>query len=292
MALGGCILLLDEADVFLYVFSSRLERLSANTLIRAKRSGENITRNGLVSVFLRVLEYYAGILFLTTNRVGSFDEAFRSRIHLSLYYPPLSKESTTKIWTMNLDRLEKSGRLAFNRKKIMDFADKQFQRGTRWNGRQIRNAFQTAISLAEYDQTKKLVLNPSDVPAKPKLTKDHFKKVAKASAEFDDYVKDVMGGRDYAEQAAIEEVRRDSFGIDSSPSQPKIRVMRGPISTPSKAGLSVNGDSDDEAKESRRDKERKMRRDKGREKEKMGSAKRGKGSAAAVSSSDDSGASD
>jgi hypothetical protein len=29
-------------------------------------------------VFLRVLEYYAGILFLTTNRVGDFDEALAS----------------------------------------------------------------------------------------------------------------------------------------------------------------------------------------------------------------------
>src|SRR4051794_28771603 len=30
------------------------------------------------------MEYYAGILFLTTNRVGDFDEAFTSRIHVSL----------------------------------------------------------------------------------------------------------------------------------------------------------------------------------------------------------------
>lgn len=46
----GCILLLDEADVFL-----------------ASRRREDFTRNGLVAAFLRVLEYYAGILFLTTN---------------------------------------------------------------------------------------------------------------------------------------------------------------------------------------------------------------------------------
>lgn len=40
-------------------------------------------------VFLRTLEYYAGILFLTTNRVALFDDAFKSRIHMSLYYPAL-----------------------------------------------------------------------------------------------------------------------------------------------------------------------------------------------------------
>lgn len=67
--LWDCVLLLDEADVFL-----------------SQRSQLDMKRNALVSVFLRVLEYYNGLLFLTTNRVGTIDEAFKSRIHLSLYY--------------------------------------------------------------------------------------------------------------------------------------------------------------------------------------------------------------
>src|SRR6202012_1302752 len=48
----GAILLLDEADVFL-----------------EQRSIHDIHRNALVSIFLRLLEYFQGILFLTTNRV-------------------------------------------------------------------------------------------------------------------------------------------------------------------------------------------------------------------------------
>jgi AAA+ superfamily predicted ATPase len=48
----GAILLLDEADVFL-----------------EKRNMQDIHRNALVSIFLRQLEYFQGILFLTTNRV-------------------------------------------------------------------------------------------------------------------------------------------------------------------------------------------------------------------------------
>lgn len=60
-----------------------------------------------VVVFLRVLEYYQGILFLTTNRVGAFDEAFKSRIHISLYYPELAKPQSLKIWEMNLARARK-----------------------------------------------------------------------------------------------------------------------------------------------------------------------------------------
>ncbi|RTE72687.1 hypothetical protein BHE90_012906 [Fusarium euwallaceae] len=74
----GCILFLGEADIF----------LSARELMDFKR-------NGLVAV-LRVLEYYTGILFPTTNRIDDFDEAFASRVHMSLYYPKLDEEKTPK----------------------------------------------------------------------------------------------------------------------------------------------------------------------------------------------------
>ena len=77
----NAILLLDEADVFL-----------------EERSLHELERNKLVSIFLRVLEYYEGIMFLTTNRVQTFDAAFQSRIHISLDYPELSIESRKQIW--------------------------------------------------------------------------------------------------------------------------------------------------------------------------------------------------
>lgn len=77
----NAILLLDEADVFL-----------------EERSLHEIERNKLVSIFLRVLEYYEGIMFLTTNRVQTFDAAFQSRIHISLDYPELSIESRKQVW--------------------------------------------------------------------------------------------------------------------------------------------------------------------------------------------------
>ena len=75
------ILLLDEADVFL-----------------ACRQDGHTQLNALVSVFLRELEQYDGILFLTTNRVQSFDEAMISRIHLALKYEPLKKDARIAIW--------------------------------------------------------------------------------------------------------------------------------------------------------------------------------------------------
>ena len=77
----GAVLLLDEADIFL-----------------ERRSVHDLQRNALVSIFLRLLEYFQGILFLTTNRVETFDEAFQSRIHIALRYNDLDKKARRVIW--------------------------------------------------------------------------------------------------------------------------------------------------------------------------------------------------
>jgi SpoVK/Ycf46/Vps4 family AAA+-type ATPase len=69
------VLLLDEADVFM-----------------RKRSLDHAS-NTHITMFLRMLEYYRGIMFLTTNRVNDFDPAMQSRIHLAIKYPPLSVSS-------------------------------------------------------------------------------------------------------------------------------------------------------------------------------------------------------
>ncbi|GMF73077.1 unnamed protein product [Aspergillus oryzae] len=147
--LWDCILLLDEADVFL-----------------SERVSSDLNRNALVPVFLRVLDYYSGILFLTTNRVGTIDEAFKSRIHISPYYPYLDLGQTEKIWEVNLDRLaaieeeHDGGRkpLSIDCEGILAFVKKHFTKSEngkgRWNGRQIRNVFLIASALAHYERTR------------------------------------------------------------------------------------------------------------------------------------------
>jgi hypothetical protein len=91
----GAILLLDEADVFLEA-----------------RQPHDIHRNSLVSVFLRLTEYYQGILFLTTNRVETFDEAFQSRIHMGIRYENLEAKARKKIWQHHIGKVEQMGREA------------------------------------------------------------------------------------------------------------------------------------------------------------------------------------
>lgn len=74
------VLLFDEADVLL-----------------AKRT-ENLERSAIVSVFLRLLDYYKGVLFMTSNRGEIIDKAVKSRITMWVDYPELSDETRQKIW--------------------------------------------------------------------------------------------------------------------------------------------------------------------------------------------------
>ncbi|KAK0672652.1 putative ATPase [Cercophora samala] len=195
-----CVLLLDEADVFL-----------------AKREKGDIQRNSLVSVFLRVLEYYSGVIILTTNRVGEFDEAFRSRIHISLYYPKLSQKSAKEIWQRNMTRLKGSGiDMDVEEEKIERFIDQHWERNKnkpsrRWNGRQMKNAFQTAIALANWDFYEG---GDNATLTRPLLQVGHFIRVAQTSAHFDDYIRDIHGFPEeedpYSIIAGRDELRQDS----------------------------------------------------------------------------------
>jgi hypothetical protein len=149
-------------------------------------------------VFLRVLEYYAGVLFLTTNRVGGFDEAFTSRIHVSLYYPELSKDKTVEVFKINMNMINER----FEAKErtividdIITFASDHYNNHplARWNARQIRNACQTALALAEFEaqgNNTETVLKPN---ALVHLKVSHFQTVQKAYLEFAEYMNSLYG---------------------------------------------------------------------------------------------------
>ncbi|PYI11089.1 P-loop containing nucleoside triphosphate hydrolase protein [Aspergillus sclerotiicarbonarius CBS 121057] len=123
----GAVLLLDEADVFLEA-----------------RNSTDLARNELVSIFLRLLEYYEGILFLTSNRAENLDPAFESRIHVSLRYPELNLSSRRQIWSQFLG------------KDLEAFASAELDELARvpLNGRQIKNVLITAHLLARERGTK------------------------------------------------------------------------------------------------------------------------------------------
>ncbi|KAK5636104.1 hypothetical protein RRF57_011817 [Xylaria bambusicola] len=208
------VLLIDEADVFL-----------------AERTKEDFVRNSLVAVFLRMMEYYAGVLFLTTNRVGVFDEAFTSRIHISLYYPPLDEKSTLQIFEKNWDRVnaqyKKVGRIInINISEITHFALEYYNNNKegRWNGRQIRNAFQSALALAELDAWgTDDSLDDINKSRPVVLGRKSFDTVAKSYKGFTSYLKQVYGA-DFARRARENLWRFDAFGAPRMPNNLNTRL--------------------------------------------------------------------
>ena len=124
------VILLDEADVFM-----------------AERNPNDIHRNELVSIFLRELEYFRGIIFLTTNLYHTIDTAFRSRVSLHLLFKPLGAPARETVWRKFLQRLpDRSQKLLADQSggeasaKPLD--DEDIKELSLWqlNGREIKNA--------------------------------------------------------------------------------------------------------------------------------------------------------
>ncbi|KAG1806465.1 P-loop containing nucleoside triphosphate hydrolase protein [Suillus plorans] len=157
------VVLLDEADVFL-----------------EQRSFHDLIRNALVSVALKVIEYHRGVLFLTTNRIQTFDDAFLSRFSIAIKYPELDATARLTIWKkfielagwpffdskseefVNIDG--KEPRCYVSHSDLEALAQKPF------NGRTIKNLVRTAQALA--------------LSANEPLSLDHVKVVIRAQEKF------------------------------------------------------------------------------------------------------------
>ena len=72
--------MIDEADVYIHT------------------RGDDIQQNAVVGAFLRTLEYYQGVLFMTTNRAVIIDDAILSRCTAVVKYETPTKEEQVKIW--------------------------------------------------------------------------------------------------------------------------------------------------------------------------------------------------
>lgn len=197
----GALVLLDEADVYL----------------EARRT-RDVRRNALVSVFLRALEYYRGVLFLTTNRVESFDPAFTSRIHVALHYRQLSGADRARIWANNFDRLERDSAgkvfVAPSAREYILERDIDREAGfvgevgqLRWNGREIRNALQTAVALAETEAVEEGLERVG-------VAERHLKQVVKMSRGFKEFLRKRRGYDQDDEDTSSEDQEHDEGSDD------------------------------------------------------------------------------
>ncbi|GFG17794.1 hypothetical protein IFM61392_10224 [Aspergillus lentulus] len=115
------VLLLDEADVYLQ-----------------RRDCLHLERNRLVATFLRTLEYYPGIFFLTTNMLQDFDAAILDRIQLKLQYHDLDSSARQAIFRHFLAKIGAE----ILEDEIRNFAEVSL------NGRQIKNVIKLAHNVA------------------------------------------------------------------------------------------------------------------------------------------------
>ncbi len=119
VARWNAVLQFDECEIFL------------------ARRGEDLERSAIVGSFLRLLDYYEGILFLTTNRAEVLDHAVLSRVMLKLNYPDLDLSARAAIWRTMLE----SAGLLLVEGSVEELAQ------TDLNGRQIRNLTRLARIL-------------------------------------------------------------------------------------------------------------------------------------------------
>ncbi|RHZ44626.1 uncharacterized protein CDV56_101773 [Aspergillus thermomutatus] len=145
----NAVILFDEADAFMERRTSYLDAY-----------------NRLLTVLLRKLEYYEGILFLTSNRAIEFDDAVLSRIHLKIKYEDLTEESRKEVWRhftskactpkgpsiINDDDLCRLGHIALN-------------------GREIKNLTSIAHALATVDRKQ--------------MSYEHLELAAKSTEKFE-----------------------------------------------------------------------------------------------------------
>ena len=89
-ARDDAVLIFDEADSFLG------KRLTSVT--QSADYGVNITR----SVLLMELEKFAGVVVFTTNLISNYDEAFKRRILLSVYFEMPDGQAREEIWKLHL----------------------------------------------------------------------------------------------------------------------------------------------------------------------------------------------
>ncbi|KIW07003.1 uncharacterized protein PV09_01898 [Verruconis gallopava] len=136
------VVLIDEADVFL----------------EARRSGSDsaFNSNNMVAIFLKQLEYFQGILFLTSNRVGVFDQAIRSRLHLAMQYHAPDESRRALLWRQKLSQLQEVD-ISFDMEDAIKTLSKPAM-----NGREINNAVNTAKTLATAENNGKMRLEDLD----------------------------------------------------------------------------------------------------------------------------------
>lgn len=136
----GAVLLIDEADVYI------------------RKRGDDLEQNAIVGIFLRLLEYYRGVLFMASNRGNMIDDAILSRATAWLQYEVPSVELSAKIWAV----LAKQYRITLTATELTQLVEKDL---AGISGRSIRNILKLANTLEGNKATHATIVRVSKYQA-------------------------------------------------------------------------------------------------------------------------------
>lgn len=121
-----------------------------------------------IPVLLREVEYFKGVLIMTTNRITTFDPAILSRVHHAVNFKELSKNKQADIWDMWLQIMsEKNLCQRQELEKIQNWVNDNWRKlkggGYSLNGREIRNILIVAQTLAFHQPRKVREITLDDI---------------------------------------------------------------------------------------------------------------------------------
>lgn len=122
----NAVLLIDEADSYV------------------RKRDNDMAQNAVVGTFLRVLEYYNGVLFMTTNRPEIIDDAIMSRVAAHFKYEAPDRDALKQIWSIHSDQF-KLGISEDDIDKLSEF---------KITGRDVRNACKLMNRFVKYGEKR------------------------------------------------------------------------------------------------------------------------------------------
>lgn len=129
----GAVMLIDEADVYI-----------------RKRSND-MAHNAVVAAFLKTLEYFNGLLFMTTNRVSDVDDAIASRMVAMFKYETPDEVQAKKIWKVLSTQ--------FKIKLTKEFIGELYEEFPKCSGRDIKQLLKLTMKYCKQKQ------RPMDIAA-------------------------------------------------------------------------------------------------------------------------------
>lgn len=213
------ILLIDHCDSFMsrYDFGGQSKEHSSKVIRQDQRPLRLMTR---VPVILNCLDSFGGLLFLTSNKVGTLDESFRARMTLSLFVDHLDDTRRGVVWKTLLRQAteESNNQIRFSAAATKFLQTDQIH-SVDWNGHEIVSCFQTATSIAMLEAKE----SPSFAEDTAVIVDvDHFKEALNRTFAFRAYINSVEGVSD-SMRAKTSRMRNDFFGGRSDPNLQSMR---------------------------------------------------------------------